>query len=168
EGETHLVLLEDSDVFAELVGVLHDLRVEVRRWTDLEQYAALGEPLAQRRVPRRVYAVTDAIRLEVLQHFVDTFPILIFAGVHGDAKPRFTRFLEEGGVIAVAEVRILAPGDVDANDAAVAVRDRLLEDDRVERLVERPVEAEDEPRLHRIFEKGSVEAGDRSHGRVGA
>src|SRR5438093_2834278 len=61
------------------------------------------------------------------------------------------------------EIRILAAGDVAADYAAMAVRDRLLDDDRVQRLAERPVKAEDEPGLDRVLEEGAVEAANRRH-----
>ena len=39
-------------------------------------------------------AVADAVRLQMLQHFVDAFPVLVFAGVHGDAEACLARLLE--------------------------------------------------------------------------
>src|SRR5437773_5726225 len=83
--------------------------------------------------------------------------------MHRDAEPRLTRLLEQGGVVPIVKVRILATGDVDADHPAMAIRDRLLEDDRVQRLVESPVQAKDEPGLDRVFEESSVEPTDRRH-----
>jgi hypothetical protein len=81
----------------------------------------------------------------------------------GDAKPSLARLLEEGRVVAVTEVRILAASHVDADNAAMPVSDRLLEDDRVQRLVEGPVQAKDEASLHWVLEERAVEPADRRH-----
>ena len=100
------MLLERRDVATELIGIFHDLRVKVRAGTDLEQHAPLREPLAQRRVLRRVDAMSDALGLEVLEHLVHRVPVLVLAGVHREPQAGTARFLEERGVVAILEVRV--------------------------------------------------------------
>src|SRR6266566_430441 len=125
--------------------------------------AAPRAPPAQSGVPRGVDAVADAVGIEMLQHFVNALPVVVFPGVDGEAEPGLACLLEQRRVIAVVEIGILAAGDVDADNATMAVRDRLLDDDRVQRLPEGPVQAEDEPGLYRVLEEGSVEAPDGGH-----
>ena len=53
-------------------------------------------------------------------------------------------------------------GDVDPDDAARRVPDRLLDDDHVLRRRERAVHHQDQPRAHlRVLERGDVEPADR-------
>ena len=77
-----------------------------------------------------------------------------------DAEPCLARLLYQRRVVAVVEVRILATGDVDPDDAAMAVRDRFLDDDRVQGLIERAIQTENETGFHRIIEKGTIEPAD--------
>src|SRR6185503_12677146 len=62
-----------------------------------------------------------------------------------------------------SDLRVRRSSDVDADDAAVPVRDRLVDDDLVQRVGEGAVEAEDESRANGILETRAVEAADRRH-----
>ena len=157
------MLFERGDVTTEFVGVLHDLRVQVRTRTDLEQHATLCEPLAERRVLGGVDAVSDALGLEVLEHLVHRVPVLVLPRMHREPQAGAARLLEERGVVAILEVRVRRARDVDPDHAAVAVRDRLVDDDLVQRVAEGPIEAEDEGGAHRVLEPGAIEAADRRH-----
>src|SRR6185437_15274619 len=97
---------EDRDVPTELLGVLHDLSVYVRAGTDLEEHAALREPLAQRGVLGGVDTVPDALRLEVLQDLVHGMPVLVLTRVHREAESGPARLLEQSRIVAVLEVRM--------------------------------------------------------------
>ena len=68
------------------------------------------------------------------------------AGVDGEAQPVLARAPEEPPVVGDPEGRRFGAGDVDADHAAVAPADRLLDDDLVELERERAVEAEDRAR----------------------
>src|SRR5205807_10388095 len=88
-------------------------------------------------------------------------PVLVLACVNGDPESRLAGFLKEGCVVAIVEIWILSTGDVDADDATAPVRDRLLDEDRVQGLIERAIQTENEPGFHRIVEQGTIEAADR-------
>ena len=105
--------------------------------------------------------MADPVRFEVLEHLVDALPVLVLACVNGDPESRLAGFLKEGCVVAIVEIWILSTGDVDADDATAPVRDRLLDEDRVQGLIERAIQTENEPGFHRIVEKGTIEAADR-------
>ena len=64
-------------------------------------------------------------------------------------------------VVGRPEVGRFRARDVDADDAAVAVGDRLLRDDLVELVREGAVEAEDQARRDRVLEHRAVHAADR-------
>ena len=69
-----------------------------------------------------------------------------------DPEPELAGAAHQPAVVGDAEGRGLGPGDVDADDAAIPPRDRLLRDDLVELVRERAIEAEDQARLDRVLE----------------
>ena len=89
------------------------------------------------------------------------------AGVDGGLQPGLARALEEvlvGGPPCSASsssASCLGAGEVDAHHAAAPVLDGLLQDDRVEPVVELAGQAEDEPRLHAVLEHRPVHAPQR-------
>src|SRR5207302_10233009 len=115
---------------------------------------------AERAIPGGTDTVADAIGLELLEHYADALPLLVLAGMHGDPESGLARLLEDSRVVAVPKVRILTAGDVDADDAAVFVGDGLLDEDRVQGLIECAVQTEDEPGFHRVVEQCAIEAAD--------
>src|SRR5205814_2381691 len=152
-------LPEHGDELPKLIEISHHFRVEVRRRADLEMDAALRDPPAEGGSLRGVDAVTDTVRLEVPHDLVDGTPVLVLTGVDRDAEAGFAGLLEQGGVVGVMEVQVLRAGDIDRQDAALSVLDRLLDDDLVQAQVERAIEAEDEPGLDRILERRAIARG---------
>ena len=71
--------------------------------------------------------------LDDLADLLDAVPAALLADVDGDAQPAGPRLLDERRQIAVRVAAAVGPraGDVDADDAAVRVADRLLDDDPV-------------------------------------
>ena len=64
--------------------------------------------------------------------------------------------------VVVAAAAGARPGDVDPDDPARRPLDRLLDDDRVELRVERPVHHQDQAATHlRVLDRGPVEPADR-------
>ena len=96
--------------------------------------------------------MADAVGLEQLDDPGDLIDRARLAGVDGEPEPVLARPAEEPPVVGDPERRRLGAGDVDADDAPVAPGDRLLDDDLVELVRERPVEAEDQPGLDRVLE----------------
>src|SRR5205085_618628 len=100
------------------------------------------------------HAVPDPIGFELLHDGDDALPrsVLRLARVHRRAEILRPRVLEDLRVLVGALVELDGPllgaGEIDADDAAVAVLDRLLEDDLVQVGRELPRETEDEPGLH--------------------
>ena len=76
-------------------------------------------------------------------------------------RPYWRDLAEDPAVVGHPERRALGAGDVDADDAPVPPRDRLLGDDLVELVRERAVEAEDEAGLDGVLERRAVHAADR-------
>ena len=105
--------------------------------------------------------MADPVGLEQLDDPGDLLDRAGFAGVDRQPETELARPPEEASVVGDAEGRRFGAGDVDADDAAVAPADRLLDDDLVELVRERAVEAEDEPGLDRVFETRLVHAADR-------
>jgi hypothetical protein len=88
--------------------------------------------------------------------------------VDGHAEPRRARVLEERREVAVwiAPTAGARAGDVDADDPARRVADRLLDDDLVQPLVERPVHHQDQAGAHLwVLETRAVEAAQKSRAR---
>src|SRR5207253_2450078 len=100
--------------------------------------------LTQRRILRSMDTVADAVRFQEVDDLLDGLPSLVLPRMDRDAEPRLLRALHERRVVLVVEVRVRGPGDVDADDTAPLIGDRLLDDDLVERVAERAVGAEDE------------------------
>ena len=88
----------------------------------------------------------------------------LLADVDGDTEPCRARRLDHRcdlGVVVAEPARARAR-DVDADDAPLRPRDRLLDDDRVLPLVERAVHHQDQARPHMgVLEAGPVETANR-------
>src|SRR4051794_11482232 len=79
----------------------------------------------------------------------------------GETETELAGSPEQPSVVGYAERRSLRPGDIDADDAAIPPRDRLLGDDLVQLVREGAVEAEDQAWLHGVFEGRLVHASNR-------
>ena len=105
----------------------------------------------------------------VLDHLADlgvAVLLALLADVDRHAEAGVARLLDERRELAV-RVALAArarAGDVDADDPARRVADRLLDDDRVLLLVEGAVHHQDQPDAHqRVLEARAVEPADRGH-----
>ena len=98
-------------------------------------------------MPVRLQQLDDA------SHLLDRSGL---AGVDGQAEPELARPAEEPAVVGHPEGRRFGAGDVDPDDPPIAPGDRLLDEDLVELVRERAVEAEDQARLDRVLEAGLV------------
>ena len=90
--------------------------------------------------------MADPVGLEQLDDPGDLVDRAGLAGVDREPEAVLAGPPEQPPVVGDAEGRRLRAGDVDADDAAIAPGDRLLRDDLVELVRERPVEAEDQAR----------------------
>ena len=90
--------------------------------------------------------MADAVGLEQLDDPGDLLDRAGFAGMDREPEAVLAGPAEEAPVVGDPEGRRLGAGDVDADDAAIPPRDRLLGDDLVELERERAVEAEDQAR----------------------
>ena len=104
-----------------------------------------------------------AIEREDLEHMRHLRGGAIFARMHGGLEPCGTRHCVEVGVVVVREIVAFRPCDIDADDAAPRVLDRLLHDDLVEFFRETTIEEEDEPGTHlREFGERALHAAERA------
>ena len=87
---------------------------------------ALADHRHRPRVVGRLDAVADPVRLEQLDDPGDLLDRPGLAGVDRQPEAELAGPAEEAPVVGDAEGRRLGAGDVDADDAPVAPRDRLL------------------------------------------
>src|ERR687897_401058 len=132
DRKRHLALGEGAESVAHRLLVRQRLRQQVRRRADLEHDLGLGDLAHQPPVLGGEDAVADAIRPKGRDDLADLGdPVLtaLLADVDRDAEAGLARLLDEGQQLAVG----VGPGavgaragDVDANDPARRVADRLL------------------------------------------
>ena len=90
--------------------------------------------------------MADAVGLELVDDAGDLVDRAGLAGVDGDPEAVLACAPEQPPIVGDAEGGRLGARDVDPDHAPVAPRDRLLDDDLVEVVRERAVEAEDQAR----------------------
>src|SRR5205085_4083940 len=114
-------------------------------------------------------AMPDPVWPEVLDHLAelcDAVLAALLADVDRHAEARLARRLHVLDDLAVVVALAAGPraGDVDPDDAAWRVTDRLVDDDRVLLGRERPVHHQDQAGAHlRVLEARPVEATDGGH-----
>src|SRR5262249_35158071 len=137
--------------------VADGLRAQVRGRADLQCDAFVRYPLHQRVIVDAEDAVADALWAQVLDDLPHVVDAPLFAGVDGDAQSRPARALDQRLMLTIGEVGVGRPGDVDADDAAALVAQRLLDDDGVDLRCERAIHHEDQAgaRLW-IFEQRAI------------
>ena len=167
-GERHLVLGEGAEGVPDVVLALQRLREQVGGGADLEDDLGLAELVHQLGILRGEDPVADPVGPQCRDDLADLRdPELaaLLADVNRHAKARLTRLLDQRKKLAVG-VRACTvgtrSGDVDPDDPAWRVADRLLDDDRVLPLGERPVHHQDQPCAHlRVLEARAIEPPDR-------
>src|SRR4029450_11089746 len=170
DRELHVVVGEGAEGVAEGVLTLERLREQVRRRAELEHDLRFADLPHQLLVPGGEDPVSDPVGAQgggALADLADPVLAAFLADVDRHAEPGLARLLDERaqGAVGVRTVGIRAwAGDVDADDSARRVADRLLDDDRVLPLGECPVHHQDQAGAHlRVLEAGAVEPADRGH-----
>jgi hypothetical protein len=96
--------------------------------------------------------VADPVRLEQLDDPGDLVDRPGFAGVDGQPEAELARSSKEALVVGDPERGGLGARDIDPHHAPVAPQDGFLDEDLIELVGERPVEAEQQPGLDRVLE----------------
>ena len=101
--------------------------------------------------------MADAIGPQVLDDLPHVLDAPLLAGVNRDAEPSLARLLHQPCVRAIREVWVGRASDVDADDAALPVAERLLDDDGVDLQREGAIHHQNQPGAHlRIFQQRAV------------
>src|SRR5215207_5757888 len=144
-------------------------RQEVRGGADLENDARILYEPHGLLVSGGEDPVPDAVGAKVLQDLPDLRDAVcaaFLADMDGDAEPCSPRLFDERSQVAVRVAAAVGArtGDVDADDSALAVADRLLDDHLVLLAREGAVHHEDEACPDtRVLEARAVEPTDGSH-----
>src|ERR671919_2866985 len=169
DRERHAPVGERPHRLPQSILVSQRPRQQVRARADLENGVGLEQEAHRLLVLRGEDAVADALGAEVLDDLADLLdpvPAALLADVDRHAQAGAAGLLDERRELAVGEASAVGPraGDVDADDAPVGVADRLLDDDPVLLVRERPVHHQDEAGAHlRVLELRAVEPARGGH-----
>src|SRR5581483_10079245 len=139
------------------------LRQQVRRGADLERDLGVPDRVHQRRVASGEDAVPEAVRaqrIDDLADLLDAHVATLLADVNRDAETAVARELD-----LLADLRVVVTSsagararDVDSDDPARSVPERLLDDHHVLVGSERAVHHQDETRPYlRVLERRTIE-----------
>ena len=167
DRERHTVLDEGPERLPYLGLIPERLRQEVRRRADLERDVRRADRLHQRRIVRSEDAVAEPVGPQRLDHLADLLHAVL-AALLADMD-RHAEAGVPGELDVLADLRVVVAsssgpraGDVDADDAARHVLDRLLDDHHVLLGGERAIHHQDQARPDlRVLERREVETADR-------
>src|SRR6185437_13093479 len=101
--------------------------------------------------------MADAIWPQVLDDLPHVLDSPLFAAVNRDAEASGARLIHQPCMRAIREVWVGRASDVDADDAAPPVAERLLDDDGVQFQRERAIHHQNQPGTHLwIFQQRAI------------